>query len=194
MRATARCAVADDAPRSFMARSFFPHAGAIENSSSLLEKVARHALARVSLRRADIVRHRFEECLPRLPLLAVRDAIECLLQAESVVAGAAQLSPAGLSRASPPQREGIAITPLLQAFLGRKAARARDRRQLRFALLPGRHDGGHHRGVVGIFHVIIHGTPLPFSRRALAPELCSHEAESRCPALANHASNKTPSR
>jgi hypothetical protein len=115
--------------------------------------------------------------LPRPQLQVARHAIERPFQAGILIAAAASLPAAYLFPTAPPQREGIAIAPLLHRLFDREAPRVFHRAQLRFALLPRlQHGQRHGQVVVGAVVVgpafvgTIHDQALPFSRRAVAPE------------------------
>ena len=117
----------------------------------LLMEIARHALPRLALGSADVVRRRLENVLTRLRLHAGRDAVERAFQAHMRVAATAAMSPARFAPARPPQRERVAIASLLQLAFDRNALRMVDRAQLRSALEPRLHHGGEHPKF-GIFH------------------------------------------
>jgi hypothetical protein len=96
-------------------------------------KIDRHALPRGALGRADIAWRGEQNILPRLPLHTVRYAIERdrFGEARIGIAAAAMVSLAWFMVAAPPQREGIAIAPLLARLLGSKPRRIFRRRQFR---------------------------------------------------------------
>src|SRR5579872_7552498 len=87
----------------------------------LFIQIARHALPRPALGRADIGRRRVENGLPHPPLHIMRHAGEAAFEAGIGVAATRALPATPFVPAGAPQRKGVAIAPLLQGFFDGKA-------------------------------------------------------------------------
>ncbi len=151
--------------------SHFPAPAGAESTAPNLIKIERHVLPRLEFGRAEIARRRVQDVLPRAPLHRVRHAAEGAPQADFGVATAGLVTAAGAMRAVPPEREGVAIAPLLQNFLGLEPRRELRRRQFRFAFRRRSGFAAAAGTMADIIADTLHGRALPFSRRVVAPEL-----------------------
>jgi hypothetical protein len=147
-------------------------------SASSLKEIARKALPRFALRRADIEWRCLEDVRTRLHLLRPRYIAERAFQAHMRIAAARAQPAARFVPASPPQNESIAIAPLLQLCFARQPPRVFQGAQLRFAL-----EAGPQHGRQNAEFFVVHRNASHESDLVLAARFClrpSYDQASPC--------------